>query len=252
MQPALPTPARSTLFARAARPLAVALGALALVAGCSERAGDGAAVGAGANVKVDPYIGDVVMGDAAAPVTVVEYASLTCPHCRDFWKQQFPVLKERYIDTGKVKYILRDFPTAPAPVAVAAAAVARCKGEDQYYAVVDDIFSSWHEMMEAAQSSSGAGPVLVAVGGRHGMTPDEVRACANHRGVQEYIQKVVTEAADRVRATPTIFVDDVLVDRHTNENLFAAIDAKLNGGVAPAAPAATDPAAPASATPPAQ
>ncbi|MDZ4761136.1 MAG: thioredoxin domain-containing protein [Alphaproteobacteria bacterium] len=222
-------------FFRAPRSLGALAGlAFLAIASCSEAGGPS---GANGDVKVDPFIGDIVMGDPNAPVEIVEYASLTCPHCRDFWKQQFPVLKERYVDTGKARYILRDFPTPPVEVAAAGAAIARCKGKDKYYEIVDDIFSSYREMIEAAQSAQGAGPVLVAIGGRHGLSPDEVRACVNDPDLQRFFEKTVADAAGRVSSTPTLFVDDVVVENHTIENLTAAIEAKLNPGAAPPAPA---------------
>jgi len=194
-------------FFRAPRSLGALAGlAFLAIASCSEAGGPS---GANGDVKVDPFIGDIVMGDPNAPVEIVEYASLTCPHCRDFWKQQFPVLKERYVDTGKARYILRDFPTPPVEVAAAG----------------------------AAQSAQGAGPVLVAIGGRHGLSPDEVRACVNDPDLQRFFEKTVADAAGRVSSTPTLFVDDVVVENHTIENLTAAIEAKLNPGAAPPAPA---------------
>lgn len=219
-------------------PLAVA--ALALgAAACTDNSG-----GPQDLVPVNPVLTDVVMGDAAAPVTMTEFASLTCPHCRDFWKQVFPRIKETYIDTGKVKYILKDFPTAPAEIAVAGTAIARCAGEDGYYAVVDDIFTNWHELMEGAQKGA-AGPILVAVGGRHGLDPEQVRSCLNNKGVQDLVNKTIEEARTmQVTGTPTIFLNGEKIEEgHTFEGLSAAIEAKLNPGAAPAeAPAEPAPA----------
>src|SRR5262249_60111293 len=84
-------------------------------------------------------LGDEVLGDEKAPVTVIEYASMTCPHCAHFALTTFPQLKEKYIDTGKVKYILREFPFDP--VAAGAFMLARCAGgKDKYYAMVDLLF----------------------------------------------------------------------------------------------------------------
>jgi len=236
-------------FARLMKPVAIfAVAAMALAACSGEKSGPADASG----VKVDPYLGPVVMGDANAKVKMVEYASLTCPHCRDFWKQVFPRIKSTYIDTGKISYELHDFPTAPAEVAVAAAAIARCKGKDAYYEIVDDFVTSHHDLINAAQSPTGAGPVLVAVGGRHGLSPDEVRACVNDEGVKAYIDKTVKDAQGKVSATPTVFINDVIVPEHTFEAIAAVIEAQLNPGAAPAAPAPAAPAPTAPATPPAQ
>jgi len=229
-------------FARLMRPLAIlAVAAMALAACSGEKSG-----GAPSDVKVDPYLGPVVLGDANAKVKMVEYASLTCPHCRDFWKQVYPRIKATYIDTGKISYELHDFPTPPVEVAVAAAAIARCKGKDAYYAIVDDFVTSHHDLINAAQSPTGAGPVLVAVGGRHGLSPDEVRACVNNADVKTFIDKTVRDGQERkVQSTPTIFINDVAVPEHSFDAISAQIEAQLNPGAAPAAPAEPAPAAPA-------
>ncbi len=81
---------------------------------------------------------DMVMGDANAPVTIVEYASMTCPHCAHFHETTLPALKEKYIDTGKVKLILREFPFDPR--AAAAFMLARCAPPEQYFPMVDVLF----------------------------------------------------------------------------------------------------------------
>lgn len=78
---------------------------------------------------------DMVYGKADAPVTIVEYASLTCPHCADFKLITFPKIKEKYIDTGKARLIFRDFPFDPR--ATAAVMLARCAPEDHYFPMID-------------------------------------------------------------------------------------------------------------------
>src|SRR5262249_43549342 len=83
-------------------------------------------------------LGDVAMGKDDAPVTIIEYASMTCPHCANFAVNTFPALKEKYIDTGKVRFILREFPFDP--TAAGAFMLARCAGNDKFFAVVDLLF----------------------------------------------------------------------------------------------------------------
>jgi protein-disulfide isomerase len=122
----------ATPFRMHASALAAAFAALCLTVACSP-SGDGQSR---SSVTVTPFVEDVVMGDPNAKVEIVEYASLTCSHCRDFWMQGFQPLKAQYIDTGKVKYILRDFPTQPVELATAGVAIARCKGEDKYSAAI--------------------------------------------------------------------------------------------------------------------
>jgi protein-disulfide isomerase len=201
----------------------IAAAALAFAAACS--GGEG---GGGSTADVDPYYGDVVMGDAAAPVELVEYASFTCSHCRDFWKQIFPRLKAEYIDTGKVKYVMRDWPTNPADLAIAGVGLSRCAGEDKYYDIVDELFSRQGDLFDAAQKGA-AGPVLVEVGAAHGLSVDEVRACIDHPGIETHLTETQTQAAGRVRGTPAVFLnDEATADHGTWPALQAAIEAKLN------------------------
>ncbi len=83
---------------------------------------------------------DIVIGEASAPNTIIEYASMTCPHCAQFQNDVFPELKAKYLDTGRAKYILREFPLDN--LAVAAFMLARCAGEDRYYPMVDGLFET--------------------------------------------------------------------------------------------------------------
>lgn len=227
-----------------AAPVAAIAGALALLAACGQQqttAADGFKP-----VPVTPVLGDVPLGSDTAPVTVIEYASFACGHCRDFWKQEFPRLKADYIDTGKVKYIFRDFPIDP-DLSVLLASVSRCKGAEKYYELVDDIFSEQHNILEAAPKGA-AGPIVAQIAERNGMTREEARTCIDHApAIKEAIQKSAEEGSARgVRATPTVFVNDEQVMESGYEPLKAVIEKKLN----PGADAAT-PAAPATAAPPA-
>jgi protein-disulfide isomerase len=187
-------------------------------------------------VPVAPVLGDVPMGSAAAPVTILEYASFTCSHCRDFWKQDFPRLKANYIDTGKVKFIYRDYPLDDS-LAVTLAAIGRCKGQDAYFKVIDDIFTNQYDILVAAQKGE-AGPLILALAQRNGMSAEEVRTCIDHHPeLKETILKSREEGGGRgVKSTPAVFLDDERVENHTYDNLSKLIDQKL--GATPATPPA--------------
>ncbi|HEV7692849.1 MAG TPA: thioredoxin domain-containing protein [Hyphomonadaceae bacterium] len=219
----------------AARPLAALVaGAAALFAASCDQQGSASS---GPAAAVNPVLTDVVMGQATAPVEIIEYASFTCPHCRDFYKQDFPRLKANYIDTGKVKYIYRDFPT-DAQLAVMLISVSRCKGASVYYDVVDDIFSHQIELYEAA-SQGKAGPMLVEMGQRHGIAEPELRTCLTHKGINDALNKTIADGrAKGVEDTPTVFVNGVKQANHSYEALSAQIEKALKGETLTASPAA--------------
>lgn len=225
-------------------------------------------------VPVTPVIGDVPEGSPDAPVTLVEYAALTCHVCRDFAKQIYPRLKREYIDTGKVRYIYRDYPLEFDPVTdkaidgfgVVLASVARCKGPEQYHVLVDAIFTAQADLLDAARQGQ-ALPILADVAQKNGMTLDEMRTCID---AQPELRASIKKSRDDARrdkqidGTPTLFLNDEKVDNRGWDYLKAAIEAKLAGKPIPTdieAPAAQStqqtPATPAAAAetpaaPPAQ
>lgn len=237
-----------------------ALAALALAACNGQSTLEGAAGGTGnfKPVAVSPIIGDVVLGSDTATVTVTEYAALTCPHCRDFWKWEFPKLKADYIDTGKIKYIYRDFPLEADPetgkasdgLGLLLASVSRCAGKDKYYAMVDEFFTRQYDVMVAAQSGS-ALPVLNEIGAKNGLTPDQVLTCIDHQPeLKASIKKSRDDASTKgVRSTPSVFINDEMLPNPTIESIIAAIDAKLAGKPIPAATGPAAPTTPATTTP---
>lgn len=159
-------------------------------------------------------MGDIVMGDDKAPVTIVEYASMTCSHCAHFQKTTFPELKKRYIDTGKVRYILREFPLDP--VAAAAFMLARCSAQDgpgkadsaKYYAVVDTLFES-QQTWAFAPNPKDVVPNLQKVAKQIGFTDQSFEACLKNQPVLDSIEKVRRRAVDvfKVDSTPTFFIN---------------------------------------------
>jgi protein-disulfide isomerase len=148
-------------------------------------------------------LGDEVLGDDKAPVTIIEYASMTCPHCAHFALTTFPQLKEKYIDTGKVKYILREFPFDP--IAAGAFMLARCAGgKDKYYAMVDLLFrtqATWAVEKPLA-------PMLATVK-QAGFTEDSFKKCLGDQKLLDAIEAVRDRAAKqfKVASTPTFFIN---------------------------------------------
>lgn len=172
--------------------IAAAAGALAL-AGCSK--GGGATAGAE----------DMTLGDANAPVKIVEYASATCSHCATFNNETFPQLKAKYIDTGKVHYTFKEFLTPPEPVAAAAFLTARCAGPDKYFSVIDAVFHAQQEMFTTGDMRG----VLLRVAQSAGMTEEQFTKCVSDEAALKALQARVDKAInqDKVTSTPTFFIN---------------------------------------------
>lgn len=171
--------------------------------------------------KTDAATGEMALGKASAPVTVVEYASVTCSHCAAFNEQVFPAFKKKYVDTGQVRYVFREFLTAPPEVAAAGFLVARCAGPDKYFGVVDTLFRSQEEMFRT-QDWRG---ILLRTAQSAGMTEERFNACVND---QDALKAVAdrTDAAVKagVNATPTFLVNGKKLE---GEQTLAALDAAI-------------------------
>jgi protein-disulfide isomerase len=149
--------------------------------------------------------GDHVLGDHKAPITVIEYASLTCSHCAHFHTQVLPEIKKKWIDTGKVKLVYRDFPLDQ--VAAKAAQIAECAGKDKYFGVVDIIFRGQAQWATSADPLAElAKPLRIA-----GMGENEIKAClANDAMSNAVINDYKGGEAMGVNSTPTLFINGQL------------------------------------------
>lgn len=147
-------------------------------------------------------LGEKVMGPANAPVTVVEYASLSCPHCAHFDQTVFSAFRLKYVDTGKVRYIFREFPlNAPA---YAAAMVARCAPADRYFDVVHAYFGSQSTWLAAPDLKA----ATLEVAKPFGFTPQTFEACVSNQALFTGLEEIRKRAtAFGVQATPTFFIN---------------------------------------------
>jgi protein-disulfide isomerase len=155
-------------------------------------------------MKAGP-LGDVVMGRDDAPVTIIEYASMTCGHCATFHNTTYPELKKKYIDTGKVRYILREFPLDP--LAAAGFMLARCAGNDKYHAMIEVLFAKQKDWV--VQNPI---PPLLAIAQQAGFTKDSFESCLKDQKILEAIESVRTHGAEKlgVNSTPTFFINGKL------------------------------------------
>lgn len=149
--------------------------------------------------------GDHVLGDLKAPITVIEYASFTCPHCAHFAMAVLPEIKKKWVDTGKVKLIYRDFPLDQ--TAVKAAQLAECAGNDKYFGVIDMIFSTQAKWAVAADPIADLAKSLRIAG----MGEAEVKACLANDSVQNgVIADYRSGETLGVSSTPTLFINGQL------------------------------------------
>ncbi|MBB6260379.1 protein-disulfide isomerase [Paenochrobactrum gallinarii] len=145
---------------------------------------------------------EMVYGKEDAPVTVVEYASLTCPHCADFTLNTFPKIKEKYIDTGKVRLIFREFPFDPR--ATAAFMLARCAPEDRYFPMVNVFFQ---QLQQWAMAQDGEA-ALLQIAKLAGFTQESFQACLTNQELLDDINGVRERGSSYgVNATPTFFIN---------------------------------------------
>ena len=144
-----------------------------------------------------------VQGKADAPITLIEYASMTCSHCANFDTQVYPTLKAKYIDTGKVRYIMREFPLDP--IAAAGFMLARSAGEDKYFDVVDLLF---HEQQQWAFVKDPLGG-LHKIGKQIGLSDAQIDDILQNQKLLDGIVAVRQRAAESfgVNSTPTFFVN---------------------------------------------
>lgn len=150
-------------------------------------------------------LGDIVLGPEAAPVTIIEYASMTCSHCANFANTTFPRLKQTYIDTGKVRYIFREFPLDRA--AMAAAIVARCVGKDdkaKTFAMIEVLFAQQDQWAFKDQIAS-----LQRIAKQFGMGEQAFEACFADETIFKALREDTTRANEvlGVNSTPTLFIN---------------------------------------------
>jgi protein-disulfide isomerase len=172
---------------------------------------------------------EMVMGKADAKVTVIEYASASCSHCATFNAEVFPAFKAKYIDSGKVKYVFREFITPPAELAAAGFLTARCGGKDKYFSVLDGVFRSQEEIFRTGDMRS----PLVKVAKSAGMTEEQFMACVSDEKALKALAARVEKFAkqDNITGTPTFLVNGKKLDGEQN---LAAFDTAISAAEASA------------------
>ena len=171
---------------------------------------------------------EMALGAEDAPVTVIEYASYTCPHCKTFHDNVFKDLKANYIDTGKVRFIYRE--AYFDRYALWAAMVARCGGEAKYFGLSDMMFKQQSEWTKGDTPGEVADN-LRKIGRKAGLTNDEVDACLQNEDKAKAMIAVYQENFERdgITGTPSFMIDGEKYSNMGYDEFSRILDEKLGG-----------------------
>jgi len=175
---------------------------------------------------------DMSIGPASARVHLIEYASATCPHCAEFHHENWETLKTRYIDTGRIRFTMREMATAPAPVALAMFQLARCGNADapEYFRRLAILFERQRAILETG-TMQGVRTALLSAGAEWQLSETQVLASLNDQAGIDRIMRSINEAAARgVNSTPSFYLGDTPVDHasfHSPADVVRTLDAAL-------------------------
>jgi protein-disulfide isomerase len=165
---------------------------------------------------------DMSMGSPTAKVTMVEYASVACPHCARWESDVFPAFRAKYVQTGKVRYVLREALTGDPSIAAAGFLLARCAGKDKYFSVVDDIYHSQAEMEQSGQPHQ----ILLNIARSAGLTEPQFEACiTNDRALEALDSRWDGYVKQGIVGTPTFVINGKVYDK--GEMSMAQLDAAI-------------------------
>ena len=203
----------------------IALTGALFVSACGENADSSSNSGGVGSELAGKIETDRSIGDPNAPITMIEYASVTCPACANFHAIVYPELKEEYIDTGKVHFIFREFPTPPVDRAYAGFMLARCMPEDRYFGFIDVLFKQQAVWVSAQDSAS----ELLKIGRMGGMTAEQFNACMQDQEEIERIEQVVEDGQNvfGISATPTFVINGTTYAGRSFEDFKQVLDPLL-------------------------
>jgi protein-disulfide isomerase len=172
----------------------------------------------------DSRLADRILGDKNAPVEIIDFSSMTCPHCATFHTEVLPKIKAAYLDTGKAKLVFRDFPLDQ--VALRASMMARCAPEERYFALLDVLFKSQAQWARAADPQK----ALAQYGKLAGMQQATIDSCLADQALADGLLNIRLKAQDehKVQSTPTFIVGSERIEgAQSFETFAAAIDKQL-------------------------
>lgn len=166
--------------------------------------------------STDQAMSEMSLGHADAPVTLNEYASLTCGHCANFHKNTLPLIKKEYVDTGKVRIVFHDFPLGD--LAKGAVMIARCAGPDRYVDLVDMLFQTQDNWARSDNPLAS----LVTLTRFYGLNSDDVNACLGNQQLMQFVQnnKDNASAIYNIQSTPTFVLDGKIIEGAQGFDVF--------------------------------
>lgn len=176
----------------------------------------------------DDAMKEMVIGDENAQITVIEYASLGCPHCANFHMTTYQDIKKNYIDTGKVKFIYRDFPLGTP--ALAASMIARCSGSAKYFGMIDIFFRGQKQWSQAENPME----ALKKIARFGGMSIADVDVCLQNQELLDYIQNTARDGGEKhkINSTPSFVVDgETISGGMPYEDFKKILDKALNKSI---------------------
>lgn len=208
--------------------------------------GDDTATKSSGNLERSQYelAGDHAIGDPNAPITVVEYASVTCGACANWHAAVYPELRKKYIDTGKVRFVFREFPTPPENLATVGFLIANCAAEDKFFQNISLQFERQRELINSAREGR-ARAEYEALAKVAGLSTAEYEACLKDEDERAKLDAVIREGRERgISSTPSFIINGVQEKVFTLEQFeekFAAYidipkpESEMDSDAAPAA-----------------
>lgn len=164
---------------------------------------------------------DRVLGNADAPHTLIVYASNTCPHCGSWFNNEWPTVKSELVDTGKLRFVFRPFPTQPVDLSLTAFMMAECAADENYMTVIEDQFARQEAILRAPDGET-LRAQFAAIAAASGLENDEeIGACLNNEDNFATLQTLAQQAqAAQIRSVPTFIYDGELQTSGTNAEML--------------------------------
>ena len=176
--------------------------------------------------ELAPFMDDLVMGEKDAPITIIEYASMTCAACGFFHNVVLPDIKKNYVDTGKVRFVFREYPLDNS--ALQAAMMARCTGEANYYNAIDRLFKSQQDWINYNSTRATTGN-LQDIGEEFGLSDDQFDACMEDESLQLRITAKSSQGQARykITGTPGVVINGELLGGFDYKSISERLDQLL-------------------------